>query len=697
MEKLNHDEQFISEKVGFLPSLRFKILLLFIVILVIPLVLLMQVSIKRTEEAAQNDFTRRLTYSGGLLRSSMEDKIEWLRIRAKTVADFDFYSQAKTGFSASMTTQLMQSELIRSGLDFVGLIQNGVTLLQGEGTLPTAQTPKIIPSICHLPLAANLYVLDQEPWIFAAAEITKLRGIGKYHILLAYRFPRDFADSFKRLTEAEFTVIYSGKRVLTTLMDQMNHRMIDTPLPQSELRNGTLEINGKKFNFVREEAIPGKISEPIFIEIALPISEFQELGAKIAGDFTLFGIFGIFLAIITGTILAWHIGLPLNELAQSTTQLASGDFSLTVKTNRRDEIGQLFRNFGAMVSGLKLEKELKENKMRELSTLFEISNAVNFLSDSVELLKFVLTRAIDIFSAERGSIMLLDDVTDELVIKVVFGGRYRVSSSTPIKLGHGICGLVAKEGKGRICNAGFRDTEFKNFGSLIPVEDIKTLLVSPLKFKDGTIGVINIVNKRDGEEFTEGDLALLNLIASQAAITIENNKLYELSITDGLTRLFVQRYFLARLAEELLRARRYGLKLSLIMIDIDNFKQFNDVYGHQTGDLVLQRVAMAIRDTVRIGIDIPCRYGGEEMVVILPETRSEEAHKTAERLRETIASLSISHPMGNLKITCSLGVASYPMDAIDKDTLLLSADKAMYFSKRAGKNCTTIASEMDKI
>ena len=132
----------------------------------------------------------------------------------------------------------------------------------------------------------------------------------------------------------------------------------------------------------------------------------------------------------------------------------------------------------------------------------------------------------------------------------------------------------------------------------------------------------------------------------------------------------------------------------LFRSDIDNFKRFNDVYGHQVGDQVLQRVALAIRETIRTGIDIPCRYGGEEMAIILPETRTDEAHRTAERLRESIAALTISNPLGELRITCSLGVAAYPGDAHDKDSLVEAADKAMYYSKRNGKNRTTQASVM---
>jgi len=674
-------------------GLRLKFLLFFLLILVVPFSLLMLISVRRAEDAARQDFSRRLATAGSLFRETLVDLMNSLRIKAKTVADFDFYAAAKDGFTASTTLPLMQDRLLRSGIDYLALVSEKTKVLLDEGSPPAASLQTILPAVCHSPLTSNLFILNQEPWIFAGAEITKLRNQEKYHVVFAVRLPRDFADKIKRITGAEYSLIYSGQRILTTLMDIYGKRMIEALTPLPDVDHGETQVLGKVHSFVREEVLPGEISETILLEISLPESDFTKLGRGLQGDVLFFGGIGILLALTTGSLLYMHVGTPLVRLTEVTTQVAGGNFAIDLSSDRNDEIGLLHRNFTAMVRSIRDERDQKMRRMEELNTLFEISNAVNFITDSEELLKFVLTHAVEILGSERGSIMLLDDETDELVVKVAYGGRYRVTSSTPVKLGNGICGLVAKEGKARICNTGFKDLQFKNFGSLLPVEDIKTLLCSPLKFKEGTIGVINVVNKRDGKDFAESDLSLLNLIASQAAVTIENNKLYELSITDGLTRLFVHRYFHARISEEVLRARRYGLKLSLVMIDIDDFKNFNDVYGHQVGDQVLQRVAMTIKENIRMGIDIPCRYGGEEMSVILPETRAEEAFKTADRIRESIAALATSHPLGNLRITVSIGVAGYPSDAHDRDSLIMAADKALYSSKLNGKNCTTESSQ----
>lgn len=684
--------QFI-DKIGS-RKLKFKILLVFSVVLIIPLLVLMVLSLNRTTRVARHDFNLRLGYAATLFRRALEDQLDSIKIKTKKVADFEFYAMATQNFPATATFGLMDTELIRSDLDFIGIIDNRREIMLDRGSPPVEALDKIVLAMCHSPLNVNLYVIGGEPWIFSAAMITKLKTDSVKHIIFAQRIPRDFADKLKRLTGAEFSLLFAGQKILTSQMDIYGKRKIGVQPDDPDQTQGATSILGKSHYFVREEALPGKVSASIRLEIALPDSEYNMLGRSIRQDFILFGLLGLMLAFITGTILSWHIAAPINQLAENTSRIAAGDLAMAQQTPRNDEIGVLFHNFNDMIARLRDERELKEQRMQELNTLFKISNAVNLFVDSEELLKFVLTHAIDVLEAERGSIMLLDDQTDELVVKVASGGRFRIASGTPVKLGHGICGTVASDGAGKICNQGFKDPEFRNFGSILPVEDIKSLLCSPLKFKEGTIGVINIVNKRNESCFNDSDLALLNLIASQAAVTIENNKLYELSITDGMTRLFVHRYFQARLSEEMLRARRYGLTLSLIMFDIDNFKKFNDNYGHQMGDLVLQKVAATIKETIRTGIDIPCRYGGEEMSVILPETRSEEAFQTAERIREKIAAITVNHSSGVLRVTTSIGIAAYPNDAHDKESLIKIADRALYSSKAKGKNCSTLAGDL---
>jgi len=182
-------------------------------------------------------------------------------------------------------------------------------------------------------------------------------------------------------------------------------------------------------------------------------------------------------------------------------------------------------------------------------------------------------------------------------------------------------------------------------------------------------------------------------LAQQAAMAVEHARLYELAITDGLTRLFIHRYFQARLEEEILRAKRYHTTVSLILFDIDHFKKFNDTYGHQQGDIVLIEVAKVIKQTVRDTIDIPARYGGEEFTIILPETDGPGALLVAERLRKNVETHDFPGQEKPLHVTISLGIACYPDNASSKSVLIKKADLALYACKEKGRNCSLIFSD----
>jgi diguanylate cyclase (GGDEF)-like protein len=161
-----------------------------------------------------------------------------------------------------------------------------------------------------------------------------------------------------------------------------------------------------------------------------------------------------------------------------------------------------------------------------------------------------------------------------------------------------------------------------------------------------------------------------------------------LSSIDGLTELYNYRYLHQYLKMELEREKRYKRQLSLVMIDIDDFKNYNDQFGHLIGDMVLQKIATVFRNATR-GCDVLCRYGGEEFAIILPETSKEEAVIVCERIRKSVETTEMvdeqGTPVGNITVT--LGLASFPADADNKDDLIDNADRALYQGKEAGKNC----------
>jgi len=170
-----------------------------------------------------------------------------------------------------------------------------------------------------------------------------------------------------------------------------------------------------------------------------------------------------------------------------------------------------------------------------------------------------------------------------------------------------------------------------------------------------------------------------------------------LSSIDGLTELYNYRYLHQYLKIELEREKRYKRHLSLVMLDIDDFKKYNDQYGHLVGDMVLKKLATILRNATR-GCDVLCRYGGEEFAIVLPETHKEEAIIVCERIRKSIEKTEMIDEKGNTvgTIRATLGLAAFPVDADNKDDLIENADRALYQGKKAGKNCIFIFGAREK-
>jgi diguanylate cyclase (GGDEF)-like protein len=242
---------------------------------------------------------------------------------------------------------------------------------------------------------------------------------------------------------------------------------------------------------------------------------------------------------------------------------------------------------------------------------------------------------------------------------------------------------------------------------LIEWEELSSLMV-PLIVGQDVVGALEISESEHVRHFTEEETALCTALGEQAAAAIRNAQLYgqlqeqkkiieRQATTDGLTGLSNHRHFFERLRAEAVRARRYGFALSVIMLDLDEFKRINDRHGHPAGDRVLSTVGEILRAQVREDVDVPARYGGEEFAVILPHTgplsadlaeTANGAHATAERIRRAIAEVELPLPVpdGGLPqhITTSAGVATLPAHAVDADDLVSKADSALYRAKQLG-------------
>jgi diguanylate cyclase (GGDEF)-like protein len=215
----------------------------------------------------------------------------------------------------------------------------------------------------------------------------------------------------------------------------------------------------------------------------------------------------------------------------------------------------------------------------------------------------------------------------------------------------------------------------------------KNCAIAPLICQERVVGVLNLADKADGG-FTESDIALIELLSQLVGASIGNVKLFEkmqkAASTDGLTGLVNHRTFYEILEKELWRSRRYGGRISLIMVDVDDLKRINDTYGHRAGDRVLREVSRRIKSCIR-QIDIAARYGGDEFAVILPNTVLSDAKYAAERMVEAVASRPTHWNRENIPLSVSIGLGEYDSDMNPED-ITSKSDEALYQAKQAGKN-----------
>lgn len=239
------------------------------------------------------------------------------------------------------------------------------------------------------------------------------------------------------------------------------------------------------------------------------------------------------------------------------------------------------------------------------------------------------------------------------------------------------------------------DTRQYTDDPLLRIFNTNELVIMPMKAQDEITGLIVADNIYTRKPITQEDLRIFAMLANQAAAAIENARLHALIIqksrTDPITNLWNHGFFQENLTTELNQANTQQNSLSLIICDIDNFKNLNDTYGHQYGDAVLKKIATLIKECCRT-MDHACRYGGEEFAIILPQTPKKQAKRIAERLRTTIAEYNFAQQHESpLTVTVSIGLATFKEDASNKEELIEKADKAMYCAKFSGKNQTYLA------
>lgn len=312
--------------------------------------------------------------------------------------------------------------------------------------------------------------------------------------------------------------------------------------------------------------------------------------------------------------------------------------------------------------------------------------------DPVKTYDSIVNSSKELLRSERASLMVLDENTNELILKAASGFSADPDSVGPVRSGEGVSGEVIETGKAVIV------TDLRVAGRKPAPADRRyktnSFISYPISISGRKVGVLNVTDKSGGGTYDEVDLSLLEIIGPQVAVALEKagwqeraSKFQQESVTDELTGLHNHRYLEERLPEELSRARRYEQPVSFLMIDIDDFKKYNDRNGHEAGNEALQMVAHCLKEGLR-SADVALRYGGEEFCILLPQTALAEARAIAERIRQHVESTPFPHgesqPLG--RVTISVGVSTFSNDVDTDKKIIAAADRALYESKSFGKN-----------
>lgn len=329
-----------------------------------------------------------------------------------------------------------------------------------------------------------------------------------------------------------------------------------------------------------------------------------------------------------------------------------------------------------------------ESSQSMLENMYETTRTLASILDIFELLDEVLNVAQELLRVEKCSVMMIDSNEKRLCVYAELSNKKKNIYNPPKYVSERIPGdigsLMATRYSERL---------------IIGKDKSKRVMEIPLISHAKVLGLLQIEPSAN-QEFTEKERKNFTILANATAIAMDNAllhmKMQELTIIDELTGLYNYRYFKIKLSDEVRRADRYNQPLSVLMIDVDHFKEINDSQGHQTGNIILQEIVSLIKNSVR-DVDVVARYGGEEFVVLLPQTELKHAMTIAERMRRNVAKSYFTNFQGqrDIRATISIGVAMYPDGVSSTEQLLEKVDQAMYRAKRDGRN-RVVTAKADK-
>jgi diguanylate cyclase (GGDEF)-like protein len=455
------------------------------------------------------------------------------------------------------------------------------------------------------------------------------------------------------------------------------------PIEGVEEGRSEIEVDGNGLGEVRALG-----DRDTFVMAWTPYAEIQGLERQILGALLGLLLLAVIATAILAFVLARLIARPLEELTEGARAIAGGRFDHRIPVRSKDEVGQLALSFNEMSDQLNTTiTDLESSRDQLQRTVDRVGATLRSTHDMGQILDSILSTASDAVLADAGCLWLFTGTRDELYPALSRGVDQ--DALDRLRVGEGVAGIAAERGITVKLPAEGGGPKHSRNEPRFPV----TLAV-PLYSAQRVTGVIALY-REGGVPFDQKDLDTVVFLAEQGGVAIENVLLHEdaqrLSLTDGLTGVWNRRYLQMQFRQTLASANRFDRPFSVLMLDLDNFKDVNDTFGHQRGDAILiefsQRAGAALRE-----IDTFVRYGGEEFVCLLAETDISGARTTAEKIRQTIAGDPFT-AVGEdpVSVTVSIGVACYPLHGSGYQSLIEAADQALYRAKEDGRDRVRVA------
>jgi len=325
--------------------------------------------------------------------------------------------------------------------------------------------------------------------------------------------------------------------------------------------------------------------------------------------------------------------------------------------------------------------------LEDLLVFHQLTRSLTSSFDLDTILRTILEHMERIIEAELWTLLMVDEASQELYYALAAGGEQEALRDLRVKIGEGVAGWVVEHGETLIVPESEFDPRLTKEHAVEP-RRVRSVIALPLRGRKGTHGVIEIFNPR-AEQMTDYTIAFLHILADHAAIAIENardvTRIQQLTITDDCTGLYNVRHLYDVLNRDLDRYGRLGLPVSLAFLDLDRFKQVNDKHGHLVGSELLARVGQRLQELSRIE-DWCFRYGGDEFVILMPDTNAEVALAQATRVHRALMETHFDMKNGlNLSVSASVGLATAPADGATVHAVIGAADARMYLVKSNGR------------